>query len=263
MRSQLWITCGFLILVMPANSYAQPTEDQSEIATSRPPGFAIVELFTSEGCSSCPPADRLLSQVQAKAKEQALPVYVLGFHVDYWNRLGWTDRFSSQEISERQRMYARHWKSRRVYTPQAIVNGSVEFNGSNPEKMSKAISQALNRPTKVTLQLKARRGDGKIVVEYEIPSAQNARILHVAIVQEASSTKVLRGENARRELTHTNAVLSLSQRPLGNKDPNANKGQVVMDIPKSDASARLSVIGFLTSADSPVMLGGSATAIEG
>src|SRR5476649_2001101 len=91
-------------------------------------GFAVIELFTSEGCSSCPPADALVAKVQKESADK--PVYILAFHVDYWNRLGWKDAFSSAEYSYRQSQYARWLKLSSVYTPQIVVNGHTEFVGS-------------------------------------------------------------------------------------------------------------------------------------
>jgi hypothetical protein len=84
-------------------------------------GFAVVELFTSEGCSSCPPADDLVAKIQKENNDQ--PVYILAFHVDYWNNLGWKDSFSSSAFSKRQNQYADWLNLRSVYTPQVIVNG--------------------------------------------------------------------------------------------------------------------------------------------
>ena len=88
-------------------------------------GFALVELFTSEGCSSCPSADQNLMRLVDEASKKKLPVYALSFHVDYWNRLGWTDPYSSKAFTDRQRTYAQVMKSDRVYTPQMIVNGKA------------------------------------------------------------------------------------------------------------------------------------------
>ncbi|MEO7532910.1 MAG: DUF1223 domain-containing protein, partial [Ferruginibacter sp.] len=113
-------------------------------ATSQPPapqGFAVVELFTSEGCSSCPPADAAMSVIANKYKEQ---VFVLGFHVDYWNRLGWKDEFSSSDYSKRQRNYATAFSLEGVYTPQVVVNGKSQFVGSDKSKIEKVIQSQLN-----------------------------------------------------------------------------------------------------------------------
>src|SRR5882757_10188754 len=92
-------------------------------------GFAVVELFTSEGCSSCPSADALVAAVQKENKDQ--PVYILAFHVDYWDRLGWKDAFSDAAYSDRQRAYASWLRLSSIYTPQVVVNGRKEFVGSD------------------------------------------------------------------------------------------------------------------------------------
>ena len=99
----------------------------------------VVELFTSEGCSSCPPADKLLEKLRSD------DVLVLSFHVDYWNQLGWRDPFSSPEYTIRQRQYAGLFKLDQVYTPQMIVGGETEFVGSNSKLATAAISKAKNR----------------------------------------------------------------------------------------------------------------------
>jgi len=92
---------------------------------------AVVELFTSEGCSSCPPADRILSRLTAETQRDHRRIYTLSFHVDYWDRLGWRDPYSSSANSDRQRQYAELMKLQSVYTPQMIVNGRIEFVGSD------------------------------------------------------------------------------------------------------------------------------------
>src|SRR5512146_3181325 len=104
------------------------------------PSPVFVELFTSEGCSSCPPADALLTQLEKQRQIDGRPIIVLGEHVDYWNNLGWTDRFSSARFSERQSEYARKFGLDSVYTPQMVVNGRTEFVGNDPAALQKALS---------------------------------------------------------------------------------------------------------------------------
>ena len=104
----------------------------SRPATTGPSPVAVVELFTSEGCSSCPPADVLLSKLSAETAKSGSGVYYLAFHVDYWDRLGWPDRFASADYTARQRAYAAAAGTRQVYTPQAVVNGAGKgFVGSD------------------------------------------------------------------------------------------------------------------------------------
>src|SRR6478609_5145412 len=95
-------------------------------------GFALIELFTSEGCSSCPAAEEVLEEIQKNYS--AKNVLVLGYHVDYWNKLGWKDTFSNASFTQRQEYYSNIFRLNNIYTPQAVVNGEKEFLGSNKSK---------------------------------------------------------------------------------------------------------------------------------
>src|ERR1700749_4412386 len=106
-------------------------------------GFAVVELFTSEGCSSCPDADALIARVQQQDKD--LPVYVLAYHVDYWNRLGWKDAFSDAAYTDRQKRYASWLKLTSIYTPQVVVNWQTQFVGSEGVTLANSIKTALQQ----------------------------------------------------------------------------------------------------------------------
>ncbi len=156
-------------------------------------GFAVVELFTSEGCSSSPPADALLNDIARQPR-----VFALAFHVDYWNYLGWTDPFSKPDFTRRQEAYA----TTRLYTPQMIVNGSEEFVGSDWSRATRAIDTALKRPA--TGEVKLRWRDG--TVEYEVTGAPAGSILNLALVESGLIQKVPRGENDGRTLRHDNVV---------------------------------------------------------
>jgi hypothetical protein len=158
-------------------------------------GFAVVELFTSEGCSSCPPADRVLADLASRPG-----VYALEFHVDYWNSLGWRDPWSAAAYSDRQRRYADALGEEQVYTPQMIVNGTNAFVGSNRARAEAAIAGAA--PARVPLTI-ARTGQG---LRYEAAAAPAGARLCVAVVDAPRTTKVPRGENAGRTLTHARIV---------------------------------------------------------
>ena len=108
-------------------------------------GFAVVELFTSEGCSSCPPADELVARIEKESKDK--PVYILAYHVDYWNRLGWKDQFSSADFSKRQNEYANYLHLESVYTPQIVVNGKKEFVGSEEGTLRNVIKAGSAKST--------------------------------------------------------------------------------------------------------------------
>src|SRR5512146_349168 len=114
----------------------------------------VVELFTSEGCSSCPPADALLGSLEKQGTFNGRPIIILGEHVDYWNGLGWHDRFSSAALTQRQSEYARRFNLQSVYTPQMVVNGRTEFVGNDPAALQKAFAASDNSPADpITLQI--------------------------------------------------------------------------------------------------------------
>ncbi|WP_343672041.1 DUF1223 domain-containing protein [Chitinophaga sp.] len=158
-------------------------------------GFIVLELFTSEGCSSCPPAEELLASIQTDK-----PVYILEYHVDYWDRLGWKDPFSSHQFSERQYQYSRFLSSQ-VYTPQLVMNGTSECVGSDAAIVNKTINAALSKPAKTTLNVQGTIRGGKLTV--------NQKNILIAIVQKHAVSQVKRGENEGRTLSHIQIVRSL------------------------------------------------------
>ena len=114
--------------------------------TGEPRKAVVVELFTSEGCSSCPPADELLGHLRQDLAGKNIQVIPLGFHVDYWDSLGWKDRFSSADFSHRQEQYARSLGVDGPYTPEMVVDGALEFVGNSAGQAQRAISQAASQP---------------------------------------------------------------------------------------------------------------------
>ena len=181
----------------PAVGERDPAGDA--IALPRPPAEAgplkIIELFTSEGCSSCPPADRLMAELATRPG-----VLVLGFHVDYWDRLGWTDPHSSPRATRRQQRYAAIFGSRRVYTPQAVFGGTREAVASDRA----AVDTQLAATPAVRLLSATLDVDGPTRT-VRVRDAGGAW-LNVAVVRPAAVTDVRRGENAGRTLRHVNVV---------------------------------------------------------
>ena len=165
-------------------------------------GFAVIELFTSEGCSSCPPADKLLETID---KEYAgKNVLVLSYHVDYWNKLGWKDEFSNAENTARQNYYANHFRLNSIYTPQAVVNGTTEFVGSDRNKMTNTIEQS--KKINKTITLSASVDNNKVMVDYKVNDQSGGESMLIALVQKQATTEVKRGENGGRKLHHINIV---------------------------------------------------------
>ena len=175
----------------------------------------IVELFTSEGCSSCPPADEVLARLERTQPVEGAEIIALGEHVDYWNHIGWSDPFSSPIFSERQGAYAEAFGRDGVYTPQMVVDGNAEFVGSNWNKAMIAISQAARLPKAdvqiTTVQNKA--GDVSVQVHvsnFPAVKAGETIDLVLAVTESDLSSNVLRGENAGRSLNHRTVVRKLS-----------------------------------------------------
>lgn len=166
---------------------------------------AVVELFTSQGCSSCPPADQLLSEI-VDDTYMGVEVIGLSFHVDYWDYLGWKDPFASEEFTERQSKYASKLKSRQVYTPQMILNGKLQFVGSRRsslnENLNKVKPQSLK---KLQIQI-TENSNSTIKLSFNPPGTGNA--YQIAIVEKDLSRNVSDGENKGKTLTHDNVVRS-------------------------------------------------------
>ncbi|WP_299284549.1 thioredoxin family protein, partial [uncultured Mucilaginibacter sp.] len=192
---KLYILAGCLATIgiiswIAAGDQPKSTDKNSMAAK----GFAVIELFTSEGCSSCPPADELVEKIQQESNNQ--PVYILAFHVDYWNRLGWKDVFSSAAYSKRQNQYANWLKTQSVYTPQIVVNGRKEFIGSEEGTLRNAIKSSLQKTPSLVLTLDGVKFDkDKVGLQYQVEGATNNVSLLLALVQKSATTNVKAGEN--------------------------------------------------------------------
>ena len=168
----------------------------------------LVELFTSEGCSSCPPADRLLEKLDREQSVAGSDVIVLSEHVDYWNQLGWTDPFSSALYTQRQRDYA--WSlNGEVYTPEMVVDGAKGFVGSDEAEARRAIREA-TKPGKTRVHVEARREEDKVRISIRMDQAPDG-VVFLALARESEKSQVLRGENGGRALTHVAVVSPLQE----------------------------------------------------
>jgi hypothetical protein len=171
------------------------------------PAPVVVELFTSQGCSSCPPADALIHDI---ANDPALRgrVIPLAFHVDYWDSLGWRDPFSSAEWTQRQARYARTMHLSSAYTPQAVVNGTREFVGSNRAALSAALEKSSNEKPRAEITLTARREANSLIATIHAAVPANDDLM-LAIVEDGVITKIEHGENAGRTITNDAIVRKL------------------------------------------------------
>lgn len=199
-------------------------------------GFAVVELFTSEGCSSCPPADKLIERISNENPDK--PIYVLAYHVDYWDHQGWKDPFSAREYTDRQRMYGSWLHLQTIYTPQIVVNGVTEFVGSDANTAERVISEGLNEGAANTLSLTGKVENGKINVDYREAVHEKRTELLLALVQKTGASDVMAGENAGRHLSHVQIVRQLKRVDLNNKTAS-------IDVPAGFNGTDWELIGFV------------------
>ena len=169
------------------------------LATAAGPARApvLVELFTSEGCSRCPPADQVLAALDSQA-------IVLGEHVDYWDHDGWRDRFSSHANTLRQEAYARHFGNQGPYTPQMVVDGAIEFNGADGHRALEEVTHARDRE-KAAVRL-SRSGSG---VDINVDNPPHSADVLLALAQDGAETQVEGGENRGRHLRHVAILRSM------------------------------------------------------
>ena len=222
---------------------------QAHAAANSAP-FALLELFTSEGCSSCPPADRLLTEVAARARSRGERIFTLEFHVDYWNHLGWTDPFSSHEFSVRQNDYARVFNSAQVYTPQLVINGVEQRVGSDRRGVEASIARALTRSSPAALNFKVTHEGGAYHVAYRASAVPAGALLCVALTDSSAVTRVGAGENSGATLAHTNVVRQFVTTPLdGRLD-----GVITLRNAKTKQAPGTRLIAFVQDAQSLAVL---------
>ncbi|HWQ35352.1 MAG TPA: DUF1223 domain-containing protein [Blastocatellia bacterium] len=216
------IVTGLLLLAVQLNRQTGVSAVSAELETlpatnssgQRVP--VIVELFTSEGCSSCPPADAVLAKLERTQPAPGAEIIALGEHVDYWNYIGWSDPFSSPQFSERQGAYARAFNRDGVYTPQMVVDGETEFVGSNLSRAREAIAKAAAHQ-KATVQITRRAASDAGVAAFRVrvtdmPPLSRAETVEVmlAITESDLASNVARGENAGRRLEHGSVMRLLA-----------------------------------------------------
>jgi hypothetical protein len=218
----------------------------------------LVELFTSEGCSSCPPADALLQKLDA----QPIPgvqLIVLSEHVDYWNHIGWKDPYSSQFFSQRQNIYAQRMGGSTVYTPQMIVDGTSEFVGSDGLRALKAIDISRGEEKLPVNISNASLTNGTLHGQIEIgtlPESLHAKSadVYVAVALSHAESQVLRGENEGRRLQHVAVVKSVTK--IGTVSKNKNFTQdAAIKLEGSSDPANLRIVVFAQDPNSGKVLG--------
>jgi hypothetical protein len=232
-----------------ASGHAQTTH------TNRTP--VLVELFTSEGCSSCPPADALLAKLDHDQPIQNAEIIILEEHVDYWDDLGWHDRFSSHQYTDRQSQYSSRLGVDGVYTPQMIVDGTDQFVGNDSFHAHRSITSAAQK-AKLNLSLSRPIVDAhKISSSVSLPpslASQSHVELYAALVDPTDTTDVRNGENGGRRLQHAGVVRNL-QRIGSLKDLSAGTLNFSLNAPSDAKLTDMRVVVFAQQSNQGNVLG--------
>jgi hypothetical protein len=253
----LKIICAAGLLIAAASiisafTNAKKFESKASAKAYDDKGFAVVELFTSEGCSSCPSADAVIEKLNKEITDK--PVYILAYHVDYWDRGGWKDVFSSAAYSTRQYNYASWFRLSSVYTPQVVVNGKTEFVGSQEGTLRNAIASDLKKNAKITLNLDHAITSGdKVSLNYHVSDGNNVQLV-AALVQPYAQVSVKGGENGGRTLSHVQIVRQLEYRNLNQK-----QGTINLEVPRGADIKNWEIIGFLQDISTGEILGATKT----
>ncbi len=251
------VVFGLVLVLRRANSQNEPANPNLPV---RP---VVVELFTSEGCSSCPPADALLAKLDHEQRLGNAEIIALEEHVDYWDQLGWRDPFSSARWTERQQDYAAAFRNDGVYTPQMVVDGRAEFVGSSQSRARSAIAEAVREPKAEVTLLCGSTSDGKAKVSIAVkmlpePEPQKAQVWLV-VTETGLHSNVSRGENAGEDLHHAAVVRSL--RKVGETAPNhdaAYSGEHDVQLDPGWKKENLRVVAFVQDAKTRHILGAAS-----
>ena len=230
----------FTLLFCTSSSSVKDKESMNNLKSNIPlpdsKNIAVLELFTSQGCSSCPPADRLLGTYASNEN-----TIVLSFHVDYWDRLGWKDPFSSKEYTQRQYEYASALQAN-VYTPQLVINGQTELVGSDANKIANTIKKVFSEQPDATLSIKTvKTENGKADISFDASGNIANSLLNIALVEKKTTTDVKAGENGGVTLTNYNVVRNFETINKFNDGDNVAS----INIPSSTDLKNMSVVLFL------------------
>jgi hypothetical protein len=219
----------------------------------------VVELFTAQGCSSCPPADRLLTELGGSGGGEIIP---LAFHVDYWNHDGWTDPFSSADWTRRQVSYAKKLGLQQIYTPQAVVDGSVELIGSRGPELRSAVAAAAAKPA-ATIALKLEPSESKVLVKADAELPEDLKsgswVLMFAVYETGLVTPVKSGENGGKTLQNDYVVRSLKS---GDRVKATSSQTATLSLDKGWSRERLGVAVFLQDPSTLEIRGANARALN-
>lgn len=231
------------ILILSSVSVVAILANTSETPGRKPaaikyPAFALMELFTSQGCSSCPPADAIAAAYAVKNDDNIIP---LVFHVDYWNRLGWVDSFSNSAYSQRQKDYAEKFNLESIYTPQLVVNGKKQLVGSDKNEIDGIVRDMLKEPAKANIEIyPVTVEQNKIMIRYNISESLPGATVHAALVQKNAMTHIRSGENRGLKLNNCNVVRDFKSHTLKKED-----GGFVLNLPAGNQTSDYFIAVFV------------------
>lgn len=203
------ISCSsvlFAVAMMVFSIYgvAQSNGKQSLVKKNKDSSMVVLELFTSQGCSSCPPADVVLSKYAIQNNPNSIP---LAFHIDYWNYIGWKDPFSKAQYSERQREYAQIFNQSGVYTPQLVINGKYELVGTKESEIANLVAKEAAVSSNAVIKIiSSNLIQNQLVIKFEVVGNSTNSKVNLALVKKKEFTKIKRGENSGLEQTSYNIV---------------------------------------------------------
>jgi hypothetical protein len=261
----IWASSILLAALSLQYSSVQGKSKVETAASDGPENPVLVELFTSEGCSDCPPADALLRKLDEAQPVMGANVIVLSEHVDYWNHLGWKDPYSSRASSNRQLLYSQYLNLATVYTPQMIVDGEAQFVGSDEARAISAIRKAA-KGVKVPVTLNVLQRDGAFLnihvhVDQLPPSApEDSAKLFVAVADDMDESQVGAGENSGRSLKHIAVMRKLL--PEGNATKtNRFDSDLRVNI-EPGMPDRLRIVAFVQGAGPGRVLGAASARVD-
>jgi hypothetical protein len=252
------ITFLLLLISMISACGLQKVESQKIVNNNTPKVTTtnkqkvLVELFTSEGCSSCPPADKALAFFQEQQPIANAEVIALGFHVDYWDYIGWKDVYAKREFTRRQENYAEAFRLSSNYTPQMVVDGSLEFVGNNSNKANDAIASSI-KSQKGNVEL-TRTGDKLSIRITDLPKHSDSTVF-LAIAEDNLSSDVKRGENSGSKLPHQAVVRELSATGLIASEQSSANFETSVNIKPDWKKQDVKFVVFVQENDSKKILG--------
>jgi hypothetical protein len=228
---------------------------------SAPGTTVLVELFTSEGCSSCPPADTVLAKLAREQAVSDVEIIPLSFHVDYWDHQGWKDPFASKAFTARQQSYAKIFGADRVYTPQMVVDGRDQFPGSDEDVALRSIRRAASQP-RLPLTIDARASGTAVRLSIDLPAAppdlEPIEVM-VALAEDDITSVVRRGENGGRTLTHVAVVRKLQA--LGSLERESFVATGQLDLARAWNLPKLRAVTWLEGRKSRHIYGAAAVSL--